>query len=63
MVNGVKCVIVSEALKSVEPMVWDFVMNFVRDNHLQVVEACLLPEAGQLDELGRARMGIASRSF
>ncbi len=25
-------------------MAWDFVMNFARDNNLQVVEACLLPE-------------------
>jgi len=26
-------------------MAWDFVMNFARDNELQVVEACLLPDA------------------
>jgi len=44
LVDGVKCVIVSEALKDLEPMAWDFVMNFARDNDLQVVEACLLPE-------------------
>ncbi|WP_416757325.1 DUF3579 domain-containing protein [Roseateles sp. So40a] len=44
VVNGVKCVIVNEALKSVEPMAWDFVMNFARDNKLQVVDACLLPD-------------------
>ena len=25
-------------------MAWDFVMNFARDNDLQVVEACLLPD-------------------
>jgi hypothetical protein len=25
-------------------MAWDFVMNFAKDNHLQVVEACLLPD-------------------
>ncbi|MDP3083381.1 MAG: DUF3579 domain-containing protein [Rubrivivax sp.] len=43
-INGVKCVIVSEALKDIEPMAWDFVMNFARDNELQVVEACLMPE-------------------
>jgi Protein of unknown function (DUF3579) len=43
-VNGVKCVIVSEALRDVEIMAWDFVMNFARDNQLQVVEACLLPD-------------------
>jgi hypothetical protein len=38
-VNNVKCVIVDEALKGVEPMAWDFVMNFARDNDLKVVEA------------------------
>ena len=44
VINGVKCVIVNEALREVEPMAWDFVMNFARDNHLQTSEACLLPE-------------------
>ena len=39
LIDGVKCVIVSEALKGVEPMAWDFVMNFASDNGLQVVEA------------------------
>ena len=38
VINGVKCVIVNEALKGVEPMAWDFVMNFARDNDLVVVE-------------------------
>lgn len=44
VIEGVKCVIVSEALRDLEPMAWDFVMNFARDNELQVVEACLLPD-------------------
>ena len=26
-------------------MAWDFVINFARDNNLQVAEACLLPDA------------------
>jgi hypothetical protein len=43
-INGVKCVIVNEALKAVEPMAWDFVMNFARDNRLQLTEACLMPD-------------------
>jgi hypothetical protein len=43
-VGDVKAVIVSEALKEIEPMAWDFVANFARDNELQVVEACLLPD-------------------
>lgn len=43
--GNVKCVVVNEALRDIEPMAWDFVMNFARDNDLQVVEACLLPDA------------------
>ena len=45
MINGVKCVIVSDKLRDLEPMAWDFVMNFARDNQLQVTQACLLPDA------------------
>src|SRR5437868_15286428 len=44
VINGVKCVIVNEELKRIEPMAWDFVMNFARDNNLQVAEACQLPD-------------------
>jgi len=39
VVGGVKCVIVSEELRSLEPMAWDFVVNFARDNDLVVVDA------------------------
>lgn len=38
VVDGVKCVIVNEALREVEPMALDFVMNFARDNHLLTSE-------------------------
>ena len=38
MVDGVKCVIVNPSCASIEPMAWDFVMNFARDNDLVVVE-------------------------
>ncbi|HMC14905.1 MAG TPA: DUF3579 domain-containing protein [Albitalea sp.] len=44
VINDVKCVIVDEQLREVEVMAWDFVMNFARDNGLQVAEACLLPD-------------------
>ncbi len=44
VINGVKYVIVNEALRDVEPMAWDFVMNFARDNNLQVADACLMPD-------------------
>jgi hypothetical protein len=42
--NGVKCVVVNSELRNHEPMAWDFVMNFAKDNELQVSEACLLPD-------------------
>ena len=38
VVGGVKCVIVNEALRAVEPMALDFVLNFARDNALVVNE-------------------------
>ena len=44
LVDGVRCVLVSEALRGIEPMAWDFVMNFARDNRLAVAEVCALPE-------------------
>jgi hypothetical protein len=37
VVEGVKSVLVDEALRDIEPMAWDFVMNFARDNDLEVV--------------------------
>jgi hypothetical protein len=37
-VDGVKCVLVNEALRDIEPMAWEFVMNFARDNQLRVSE-------------------------
>ena len=43
-INGVKCVVVHTDLRDADPMAWDFVMHFARDNQLQVVEGCLLPE-------------------
>ncbi|MEY3912608.1 MAG: hypothetical protein RL509_652 [Pseudomonadota bacterium] len=35
-IDGVKCVIVHTDLRQAEPMAWDFVMNFARDNELQI---------------------------
>ena len=45
VIEGVKCVIVSEALRGIEPMAWDFVMNFARDNQLPVTEVVADPPA------------------
>jgi hypothetical protein len=39
VIDGVKCVLVNEALRDIEPMAWDFVMNFAADNELKVVDA------------------------
>ncbi len=44
VIGNVKCVVVNTELREHEPMAWDFVMNFARDNDLQVGEACLIPE-------------------
>jgi len=46
LVGGVKCVVVDERLRTLERMAFDFVMNFARDNDLQVYEGCSLPEPG-----------------
>jgi hypothetical protein len=35
-VDGHKCVLVNEALRGIEVLAWDFVMNFARDNELEV---------------------------
>ncbi len=43
VIDEVRCVLVNEALRDIEPMAWDFVMNFARDNDLPVAEVCLLP--------------------
>ena len=44
LINGIKCVVVNSQLRDAEPMAWDFAINFARDNQLQTVEACLLPD-------------------
>jgi hypothetical protein len=44
VIDNVKCVIVNEALRDVEPMAWDFAMNFARDNELIVIEATPHPK-------------------
>ena len=44
VINGIKCVVVHTDLRDFDLMAWNFVMGFARDNELQVVEACLLPD-------------------
>jgi hypothetical protein len=38
VIEGVKCVIVNRELRNHEPMAWDFVINFAKDNDLKVSE-------------------------
>ncbi|MCG2585666.1 DUF3579 domain-containing protein [Massilia sp. TS11] len=42
MLNGVKAVVVNGAIKQIEPMAYHFVVNFAKDNDLQVIDACAL---------------------
>lgn len=44
LVNDTKCVILDSRLRDIEPMAFDFVMNFAKDNNLVVTEACELPD-------------------
>jgi hypothetical protein len=39
VIAGIKCVIVNRELRDLEPMAWDFVVNFAKDNELQVLES------------------------
>lgn len=43
VVNGVKAVVVNTKLKQLELMAFHFVVDFAKDNDLQVVDACFLP--------------------
>jgi hypothetical protein len=38
VIDGTKCVIVNRDLRDYEPMAWDFVINFAKDNDLKVSE-------------------------
>lgn len=44
MFNGVRSVVVDAALRDLEPMAYHFVVSFAKDNNLQMIDACLLPE-------------------
>lgn len=44
MLGGVRAVVVDKALQSIEPLAYHFVVDFAKDNDLQVVEACELPD-------------------
>lgn len=43
-IDGVKCVVVDPRLRALEPLAWQFVLDFARDNDLQTIDACMWPE-------------------
>ncbi len=43
LLNGVRSVVVNEDLRQIEPLAYHFVVNFAKDNDLQIIQACLLP--------------------
>jgi ribosomal protein S7 len=44
MVGDVKCVVIDERLRQIEPLAYHFVLNFANDNNLVTTQACLMPE-------------------
>jgi hypothetical protein len=38
---------VNSALREAEPMAWDFVLNFAKDNNLETGEPGQMPEPGK----------------
>jgi hypothetical protein len=44
LVNGIRAVVVDHSLREIEPLAYHFVIDFAKDNDLQIVEACALPE-------------------
>lgn len=47
ILSGIKSVVVNEDLRKIEPLAYHFVMDFAKDNDLQVVSACPVPEQSQ----------------
>jgi Protein of unknown function (DUF3579) len=47
MVGEIRCVVVDERIKDLEPMAWTFLQSFATDNGLVMSEACLIPTPPQ----------------
>lgn len=41
VLDGVRCVVVDQRLRDLEPLAWKFVCNFATDNHLKTSERVL----------------------
>lgn len=44
MLDGVRSVVVDGRLSELEPLAYDFLRSFAKDNDLRIIEACLLPD-------------------
>ena len=44
MVGGLRCVVVDSRLQELEPMAYNFVLSFAKDNDLVTVQACSIPD-------------------
>lgn len=42
--NGIQCAMIDERIKELEPLVFDFLINFAKDNNLTVSEGCYIKE-------------------
>ena len=49
VIEGIKTVVVHSDLRAHDPMAWDFVMNFAKDNELRVVEKTVERPRGNED--------------
>ena len=47
VLNGTKAVVVDTKLQKVEPLAYHFLVDFAKDNDLQVVDACFVPPPDQ----------------
>lgn len=59
--GNVKCVVVDERLRDIEPMAFDFCMNFARDNNLQVTEGCSMPDHAEAVAAQKAKATSTAR--
>ncbi len=44
LLAGVKCVVVDERLRDLEPRAWEFVRSFATDNDLVTIDACIISD-------------------
>lgn len=43
-IDGIKCVVVDERIRGIEPLAWKFAVDFARDNGLQTIESTVSPD-------------------